>query len=202
MPFPRDCFFNDMTGKKPRILISACLAGDNVRYDAQEKSAPALLAFFTQHAELVKVCPEVGAGFGVPRPPVELTQTPSGIRAIGVADPGLDATDKLDHFARSFLEQAPLHAAILKSRSPSCGFGTTPVFSKKEITGLGNGIFANHLHELWPRCIIVDENMLSSEDDCRDLLFQCLRRIDREITPPHMKHLLESHYRQMDGDFR
>jgi uncharacterized protein YbbK (DUF523 family) len=90
--FARHYFYNNLADTKPSIAISACLMGDAVRYDGQHKAFPVIARYFQQHAQLEKVCPEVQAGLGVPRPAVALTETASGIRALGVDNPGLDIT--------------------------------------------------------------------------------------------------------------
>lgn len=201
MIFGRECFYNDLTEIKPRILISACLAGERVRYDGEDKSYPVITQFFSEHAEVTRICPEVSAGFGIPRPPVALQQTSSGIRALGVKNKQIDATLKLAGFSQAFLQQTPFHAAILKSRSPSCGFGTTPVFQQDREIGIGNGIFADALHQRWPACLITDENQLNTVDACQTFLFHCYVALDKTITPMSEMVFLHAHYQQ-DGYYK
>ena len=56
-----------------KILVSACLIGEPVRYDGTAATfAHPLLERWLQEERVVPVCPEVAAGLGTPRPPVEL----------------------------------------------------------------------------------------------------------------------------------
>lgn len=201
MTFAREFFYNDLQSLQPRILASACLLGDRVRYDGQDKSFPGIAEFFAQHAEVSRICPEIGAGFSVPRPPVALQQTDTGIRALGVEDKSLDVTAALAEYSQKFIRQQdkPFHAAILKSRSPSCGFGTTPVYGHGSEPRQGNGIFAQALHRQWPCCIISDEMQLATTIGCRELLFRCYILLDREITPGGQLSLWMQHYKKLFG---
>jgi len=72
-----------------RVLVSACLLGERVRYDGREKSSPhPVLTRWLAEGRVVKVCPEVEGGLPVPRPPAE--QQRDG-RVL--TDTGLDVTD-------------------------------------------------------------------------------------------------------------
>ena len=87
-------FYPETNTLKPCIAISACLAGEAVRYDGASKPLPDT-DFFERHFQLISVCPEVGAGLSVPRPPVQLVQTQQGVRALGRDDPSIDVSNTL-----------------------------------------------------------------------------------------------------------
>ncbi|HYQ81674.1 MAG TPA: DUF523 domain-containing protein, partial [Anaeromyxobacteraceae bacterium] len=57
-----------------RIGASACLLGQNVRYDGGHKEDAFLTGRLARHAALVPVCPEVEVGMGTPREPVRLVR--------------------------------------------------------------------------------------------------------------------------------
>lgn len=105
-----------------RVLISACLLGDRVRFDGREKgSQNEVLARWLAEGRVVKVCPEVEGGLSVPRPPAE--QQPDG-RVL--TDTGLDVTDAFTRGAAEALRlvhEHQLEVAVLKEGSPSCGSG-------------------------------------------------------------------------------
>ena len=127
---------------------------------------------------------EVEAGFSVPRPPVHLVKTAHHqIRAKGRDDPNLDATDQLQTFANHYLSHQQYDSAILKSRSPSCGIGTTPIYTEvtksEKNTKLGNGIFAQTLIEtdkprLSASCLLSPQNSERSLDRMCISLDECL----------------------------
>lgn len=59
--------------KRTRVLISACLLGQNVRYDGQAKMLPGdPLPHLERLAELIPFCPELAGGLPVPRSPAEI----------------------------------------------------------------------------------------------------------------------------------
>lgn len=136
--------FNDV---KPLVAISACLLGENVRYDGQTKYSPELVDILSPVFALQRVCPEVDAGLPVPRPAVQLMSMPSGLEARGVLDIDLDVTEALTEFSHNWqAENAEVCGAVLKARSPSCGYGTTPVFNDVGVQySTGNGLFADLL---------------------------------------------------------
>ena len=62
---------------KPRVGISRCLLGDDVRYDATNRRSRAVEEM-AAHVEWVPVCPEVEVGMGVPREPIQLVASRNG----------------------------------------------------------------------------------------------------------------------------
>ena len=56
--------------EKERILISACLVGDNCRYDGKNNLSPKIAALLEKY-ELVPFCPECEGGLKTPRTPSE-----------------------------------------------------------------------------------------------------------------------------------
>jgi len=128
----------------PTIAVSACLLGCRCRYDGQEKLNQAVLEAVSDHA-LVPVCPELLAGFGVPRVPISIRSTPEGRRV--VSDEGIDVTGPLMEASRKltdFLLQIGCSMAICKERSPSCGVASIYVDG---LLSNGAGLFASMLRE-------------------------------------------------------
>lgn len=111
-----------MNKKKNKILISACLLGSKVRYDAKDNLIDSTLIRRLQNENrLVAVCPEVEGGLPTPRPPAEI-QDKFPLRITNI-----DAEDVTPQFlsgAERALEIAQREnccCALMKSRSPSCG---------------------------------------------------------------------------------
>jgi len=112
-----------------KILISACLAGDRVRYDG--KRAPlkdVLLAQWAGKGLLVKVCPEVCGGLKIPRAEAQIVNGNGRDvlkRIAKVLDiQGRDVTFPFirgAEYALSIARQFDIEMAILKEKSPSCG---------------------------------------------------------------------------------
>jgi len=171
-------YYDDSQSLKPKVLISSCLQGEAVRYDGASKPM-ALLQQLQQQLELVSICPEVGAGLPTPRPPIQLVETPTGLIARGRDDLSIDATDALDRFRRQSLEQwqnDSIVAYIFKSRSPSCGLGSTPLFDEQgNQQGVGDGIQAAWFRARMPWLALCEEEDLASSSRCRQFVELCQR---------------------------
>jgi len=103
-----------------KILISACLFGQNVKYDGNNNSILENQFIKKLHSlnMLVPFCPEVEGGLPTPRIPVEIIND----RAINQI--GEDKTSFFQKGAEKTLElcqKNDIKYAILKFRSPSCG---------------------------------------------------------------------------------
>lgn len=155
-----------MSDLKPTILVSACLLGQAVRYDGGHRYSEIITRQFSQQYKLLSCCPEMGAGLGVPRPPVQLVSIADTVSALGVDDNTLDVTTALQQFSHHYLQHAePLHGAIVKARSPSCGVGSTPLYDEHgSLLGLTNGLFVQALQHYYPSLPIIDEQGLANKD--------------------------------------
>ena len=157
---------------KPLIAISSCLLGEAVRYDGRSKPNRWIIDELGQRVDFLPLCPETGAGLGVPRPPVRLSQTPSGMRALGIDDPARDTTESIVTWTQGFLSTMPMvSGCILKARSPSCGYLSTPLFdlAGNQLDRV-SGLFAGALRESLPRLLIVDEEILEADDGRKNFL--------------------------------
>ncbi len=147
--------------KPLKIGVSACLLGELVRYDGGHKRNQMLLDYLALRYALVPICPEVAAGLGVPRPPVQLVARGVEIRAVGVLDERLDVTQPLIEYGRRVTAAAMgLCGFVFKSRSPSCGLGTTPIRNEDGSHQVGNGLFAQQIVQAWPELPVIDEESL------------------------------------------
>jgi uncharacterized protein YbgA (DUF1722 family)/uncharacterized protein YbbK (DUF523 family) len=107
----------------PRIGVSTCLLGENVRYDGGHARDRFVSEELARWCELVPTCPEMAIGMGSPRPAVRLIQGEGGVRLV---DPksGTDYTAPMQAFAEercAELLKLGLDGYILKKNSPSCG---------------------------------------------------------------------------------
>ena len=123
--------------KEIKVLISACLLGDNVKYSGGNNLTPELVTLLEKYnVKIVKICPECFAGLPIPR-------VPSEIRGDKVfSKDGWDITEEFLSGAEKTYQIAKrkqVDFAILKERSPSCGnsFIYDGSFSGKVIEGQG-----------------------------------------------------------------
>lgn len=103
------------------IIVSACLAGFRCRYDG--KSVPdADVVALVKSGKAIPVCPEMLGGLPCPRIPAERTADGTHV----LTREGVDVTEAYRLGAKETLRLARLYGcekAILKARSPSCGYG-------------------------------------------------------------------------------
>jgi uncharacterized protein YbbK (DUF523 family) len=130
-----------------KILVSACLLGNKVRYDANDVPTDSnLLDKWRAEGRLVSFCPEVAGGLSVPRLPAEIIGTDGNAVLDGTAkvvdNQGTDVSEFFINGAIKALEaaqQSNVKVAILKSKSPSCGssFIYDGTFSSVQKVGQG-----------------------------------------------------------------
>jgi len=147
-----------------RIGVSACLLGDEVRYDGGHKRDAMLIELLGPLVEWVKVCPEVEVGMGTPREPIHLAQVDGRIRLLTV-NSGVDHTASMTAYAANKVETLAgegLSGYVLKSGSPSCGMtGVTTDGGRQSATQAGVGLFAQSLLARFPDLPIEDERRLA-----------------------------------------
>lgn len=125
------------------ILVSACLLGVHCRYDGNGVMQEGLEKLSKKH-NLIPVCPEIFGGLATPRDPAER------IGECIITKNGEDVTAQYTKGAEEILQLCKFydcHYAILKERSPSCGYGRIydGTFSGTLIEG--NGVTAQLLAE-------------------------------------------------------
>ena len=54
-----------------KTVVSACLLGRNCKYNGGNNYCPEVIAF-VEGREVIEVCPEMLAGLGAPRTPMEI----------------------------------------------------------------------------------------------------------------------------------
>ena len=117
-----------------KILVSACLLGENCRYDGMNKLNKELLQ--QKKANLIPFCPEVAGGLSIPRKPGEI------INNKVFTQDGFDLTSYYQTGAIRTLElvkEKKITVAIFKEDSPSCGVNKIydGTFKGKKISGQG-----------------------------------------------------------------
>ena len=140
-----------------KVVVSACLLGENCKYNGGNNFDPKV-AEFVKGREVIPVCPEVLAGLGIPRIPMEI------VNGRVVNRDGQDLDDALRAAAAQILEQLShedVECVILKSRSPTCGVKQVydGTFSGALIDG--SGVLAQALKEAGIR--IMDAEDIDNE---------------------------------------
>lgn len=138
-----------------KLLVSACLLGDPVRYDGQSKTLhhPGLAELIAQDA-VVGFCPEVAGGLPTPRPAAEIQAGDGAAVIAGAARVETrNGDDVTDHFlsgaqqALKLCQQQGVKVAILTESSPSCGSGQIYDGSFTRTAVPGSGVTAALLRQ-------------------------------------------------------
>ena len=170
--------------KRPRIGISSCLLGDEVRFDGGHKRAASLIAALDPVVDWVRVCPEVELGLGVPREPVQLVKMARGTRMIAVQT-RIDHTDAMREYAARRVTQlasANLSGYVLKARSPSCGLHDVRVYDDAgSIAATGTGLFAAALRAALPE-LPVDDELRLEDPGAREAFLSRVRAYARRAS--------------------
>lgn len=136
-----------------KILVSACLLGEKCKYNGGDNYSPEVLRF-TENHQVIPVCPEMRAGMGCPRIPIEIAN------GVLIDRNGKNVDGPMRQAIREIMEELrdeEIACAVLKSRSPTCGVrqiydGT---FSGKLVSG--SGLFAQALKDAGYRVIDSEE---------------------------------------------
>lgn len=139
-----------------KVAVSACLLGEFCRYDGQSKNDAAVMNAF-KNDEIIPFCPEVPV-LGTPRERICVIEKGDQHRVIG-EESGEDFTQAIMAQVDLLVQNHPdLDVIVLKSKSPSCGLGTTPIYDEnRKAIGFGDGIAAQRLKENYPNIVITDE---------------------------------------------
>ena len=143
---------------KRRVIISACLLGELCRYDAKTKTNNDILERYKDY-EIIPFCPEAPL-FGTPRQRISVVQI-DGQNRIITDETNEDVTQKLQDEVRSFISKnQDIDEVVLKSKSPSCGLGTTPVLNiNNELIEYANGCAAEMFLQAYPNIKVCDETI-------------------------------------------
>jgi uncharacterized protein YbgA (DUF1722 family)/uncharacterized protein YbbK (DUF523 family) len=147
----------------PRIGISSCLLGDEVRFDGGHKRDTFLTQVLDPYVEWVRVCPEVEVGMGVPRETLRLVRVGGDTRMVTTRT-GVDHTDSMRAWAERrtrALADMDLRGYVLKKDSPSCGMERVKVYGEASGARIGVGTYAEVLKARFPSLPIEEEGRLS-----------------------------------------
>jgi uncharacterized protein YbgA (DUF1722 family)/uncharacterized protein YbbK (DUF523 family) len=156
-------------GTRLKIGISACLLGQEVRFDGGHKRDPFLTDTLGSQVEWVPVCPEVEMGLGTPREAMRLVRTGDGMVPLRMVTTrtGIDHTEGMNRWAARRLEElardeADLCGYVLKKDSPSCGMERVKTYGDAGMPERnGRGLYAAALMRRFPTLPVEEEGRLN-----------------------------------------
>jgi uncharacterized protein YbbK (DUF523 family) len=151
-----------------RLGISACLLGQEVRYNGGHKRDAFLTDVLGRWVDWVDVCPEVEIGLGTPRPSMRLVRIGRGEEAqvrLVTPETGVDHTEAMRSWAARRVEELArldLDGYILKKGSPSCGLERVELHPEEggAPSQEARGLFAEALLRRLPDLPVEDEGRL------------------------------------------
>ena len=183
-------------GVRPRVGVSSCLLGDQVRFNGGHSRSRFLTDELGLYVEWVPYCPEVEIGLGVPRETVRLTVGGRLVSRSGAAD----HTEAM----AALPLPAGLDGYVFKAKSPSCGIRGIPRFGPEgqPADHRGRGVFALRVTGRYPLLPVEDEGRLNDpvlreEFTERIFAFARLRELlsgrwePGDLVPFHARHKLQ-----------
>ena len=143
---------------KKKAIVSACLLGETVRYDGTTKVNNAVIEALKEY-EIIPFCPEDPI-MGTPRERISVIKIDDEYKVI-TDNSKIEVTTALRLQTQKMMEAHPdADIVVLKSKSPSCGLGTTPILdqTRKELKK-GNGVAAELFSSTFAGKVF-DENSL------------------------------------------
>ena len=136
-----------------KVMVSACLLGRNCKYNGGSNLSEKTVEY-VKGKDVIEVCPEVLAGLGIPRIPIEIVD---GI--LRDRDGNEKDTVLREAIARILkqIEGEEIECAILKSRSPTCGPRQVYDGTFSGVLRDGAGLFAQALMDAGIKVIDVEE---------------------------------------------
>ena len=148
---------------KPVLGISECLTGSEVRFNGGHKRSRYCTDVLATYFDCTPVCPEVGIGMSVPRPPIRMVAKGDDIRVIATDHPDQDYTEQLRQYAHQTQSQfAGISGFVFMQKSPSCGVNSSKVYSENGYPATSAaGAFADEFMKLNPIVPVIEAGQLN-----------------------------------------
>ena len=154
-----------MTFGQPRVGVSSCLLGEEVRFNGGHKRYRFLTDSLDRYVDWVPYCPEIQIGLGTPREAIRLTADGRLVNRSGTAD----------HTAAmaALPLRADLDGYVFKAKSPSCGIRAIPRYRDdgqpsdgqpsdgQAADHVGRGLYASRVLSAFPLLAVEDEGRLN-----------------------------------------
>jgi len=151
----REAGGEELADARPRVGVSSCLLGEEVRFNGGHKRYRFLTDELAPYVDWVPYCPEVEIGLGTPREPIRLTADGRLVNRGGT----------LDHTVAMMALPMPaeLDGYVFKAKSPSCGIRAIPRYRDDGVPAdhRGRGLYAGRVLDRFPLLAAEDEGRLN-----------------------------------------
>lgn len=156
-----------------QLAASACLLGQKVRYDGNNKLSHLLAELPVQWHP---ICPEVAIGMSVPRPPIEQRYIDQALMVVEVNHWGKRYQQQLAEFARTtamYCQQHDIGGYVLTAKSPSCALHSAKIYQENgRYRDNEKGYFVAKLQQLLPLLPMIEEGNLHESEKRQRFLQQ------------------------------
>ena len=158
---------------KPVIAVSACLAGQKVRHNGDAAELRLLTKEWSNHLDLLPICPEIEIGMEVPRPATVLVKDNDKLKLVN--QNSTDYTDKMLEYSQiqsDYLASAGICGFIFKNDSPSCGLEKVGVYNTNLSKAMhnGRGLFATVFTAFNPHIPTIEGDNLNDVEQAEHFL--------------------------------
>jgi len=198
---PQKQFHADHLNHRIPVGISACLLGDNVRFNGGHSRSTYCDQHLSAYFDYQKFCPEVAAGFGTPRPTLRLEGNPEAPRMTYSNQKEGDVSDVFMAASQPYIEQlSHLDGYILMKNSPSCGLERIKVYQKNGHPHMQRtaGLFTRALKARYPLLPVEEDGRLNDPMLRENFLTRVFAHHEFRhcvSTKPSMKALIAFHSR-------
>lgn len=155
---------SENTNNPVTVGISACLLGDEVRYNGGHSRSQYCCGPLQDYFRFEKFCPEVAADFGIPRATLRLIGDPHDPRMVFTRQQDTDVTDQFNQgYQKRLAQLSHLDGYILAKNSPSCGMERVKVYQPNSHphTVKSAGLFAKALMQRYPNLPVEEDGRLN-----------------------------------------
>ena len=162
-----------MSGK-PAIAVSACLIGQKVRHNGDAAELRVLTKEWSNHLDLLPICPEIEIGMEVPRPATVLVKDNDKLKLVS-REKSKDYTDRMLEYSQiqsDYLASAGICGFIFKNDSPSCGLEKVRVYNTdlSKVLHSGRGLFATVFTAFNPHIPTIEGEKLNDVEQAEHFL--------------------------------
>lgn len=160
---------HDSINTKPLVGISACLTGSPVRFNGGHKQSRYCTEVLSKYFDFKSLCPEVAIGLSTPRPAIRMVESEPQAKVVYSKGESQDYAPALREYAQKI--SPALHSLsgfIFMQKSPSCGLGSTTLYTEKGFPKSStNGAFSQQLMLNLPNLPVTEAGRLN-DSRCRE----------------------------------
>ncbi|WP_299494518.1 DUF523 and DUF1722 domain-containing protein [uncultured Shewanella sp.] len=154
---------NTPTKNKMKVGISACVMGQNVRFDGGHKRSTFCTQQLSEFVQFKPICPEVAVGLPTPRKSIRQIDK-DGLITLSRPDGSQDVTQAVTQYGKDIANTATdIAGFIFCAKSPTCGMERVKVYhhNGQGSSATGVGLFAEQIMQANPALPVEESGRLN-----------------------------------------